>query len=153
MIASKKDIATALKDLLSDHFGENLVSVVLFGSVARGEDRENSDIDLLVVLKNLPQGRLARLSTIDFLWEKFSSEVAIHPILKTQEEARKRVPLYLDMVDEGILLFDRDRFFSRILEDLKKTLVRNGAVRKTIGKVRYWDLRPDSHMGEVVDVL
>jgi predicted nucleotidyltransferase len=41
-------IVESLKRILK----ENLVSVVLFGSVARGEAGEGSDIDLLVVTKN-----------------------------------------------------------------------------------------------------
>ena len=36
-------------ELLRQTLGDNLVSVVLFGSVARGEARPDSDIDLLIV--------------------------------------------------------------------------------------------------------
>ena len=35
-------------------FGKNLVSIVLFGSYARGKARETSDIDVLVIAKKLP---------------------------------------------------------------------------------------------------
>src|SRR5574341_1126007 len=52
--------AGALRDVL----GEALVSVVLFGSVARGEATATSDIDLLVVAEDLPPGRLARQDRI-----------------------------------------------------------------------------------------
>ena len=34
--------------------GENLTSVVLFGSVARGEAQPGSDIDLLVICRTFP---------------------------------------------------------------------------------------------------
>ncbi|MEW6049226.1 MAG: nucleotidyltransferase domain-containing protein, partial [Bacillota bacterium] len=34
--------------------GDNLTSVVLFGSVARGEAGPGSDVDLLVVCRELP---------------------------------------------------------------------------------------------------
>ena len=34
-------------------YGENLVKVILYGSYARGDFSSDSDIDLLVVLKNL----------------------------------------------------------------------------------------------------
>lgn len=40
--------------------GERLVSVVLFGSAARGEAGPYSDIDLLIVIDQLPAGRFAR---------------------------------------------------------------------------------------------
>jgi len=41
---------------LSARLQEDLVSVVLFGSHARGNPRQHSDIDLVIVVKNLPSG-------------------------------------------------------------------------------------------------
>ncbi len=40
-----------LKEQLRALYGERLVKVVLFGSVARGEDTPESDVDVLVVLR------------------------------------------------------------------------------------------------------
>jgi hypothetical protein len=45
---------------LRDQWGDSLVAVVLFGSVARQEANSRSDIDLLIVADNLAAGRLAR---------------------------------------------------------------------------------------------
>lgn len=42
-------------------FRDNLVSIVLFGSVARGDCREDSDIDMLIVMRNLPQSFSKRM--------------------------------------------------------------------------------------------
>jgi predicted nucleotidyltransferase len=36
---------------IKDHEGENLSKIILYGSVARGEANEDSDIDVLVILK------------------------------------------------------------------------------------------------------
>ena len=46
--------------ILHSRCGEDLVSVVLFGSWARGEARAESDIDLLVISKHFPRSRLDR---------------------------------------------------------------------------------------------
>jgi predicted nucleotidyltransferase len=43
------------------HYGERLVSLTVFGSVGRGTPRPDSDIDLLLVVKDLPVGRIARV--------------------------------------------------------------------------------------------
>ncbi|MFQ5520218.1 MAG: nucleotidyltransferase domain-containing protein, partial [Candidatus Methylomirabilia bacterium] len=51
--------------MLQAALGENLVSIVLFGSVARGEARADSDIDLLIVGEEFPQGRFARLRVLE----------------------------------------------------------------------------------------
>ena len=37
---------------LEQHYGEELAGMVLYGSVARGAEDEESDIDLLVLLKS-----------------------------------------------------------------------------------------------------
>jgi predicted nucleotidyltransferase len=56
LMALAKDYARALRDLL----GDRLVSVVLYGSVARGEAGPSSDLDLLIVMETLPAGQFAR---------------------------------------------------------------------------------------------
>jgi predicted nucleotidyltransferase len=45
----------ALKVLLRAHFGTSLDSLIVFGSAARGEFSEASDIDVLIVMGLLPQ--------------------------------------------------------------------------------------------------
>ena len=44
-------ILSELKQRLSEHYGDRLDRLVLFGSQARGDAEPGSDIDVLVVLK------------------------------------------------------------------------------------------------------
>ncbi|MCC6622515.1 MAG: nucleotidyltransferase domain-containing protein [Deltaproteobacteria bacterium] len=53
-------VARALAARLDEVYGEELVSVVLFGSVARGTAHATSDIDLLIVFRTLPHGHEPR---------------------------------------------------------------------------------------------
>ena len=60
-----------LKRRLRTLYGERLADVVLFGSVARGEDTPHSDVDVLVVLhgpvdRYAENGRLADV-VLDFI--------------------------------------------------------------------------------------
>lgn len=42
-------------------YGDRLLSVAVFGSVVRGTMRPVSDIDLLLVVEDLPNGRMPRV--------------------------------------------------------------------------------------------
>ncbi|RDD53449.1 MAG: nucleotidyltransferase domain-containing protein, partial [Candidatus Korarchaeota archaeon NZ13-K] len=59
----KEPYASLLRKLLDralEKLGDNLISFVVFGSVARGEARKDSDIDILIVARDLPRSRFKR---------------------------------------------------------------------------------------------
>jgi len=45
------EILREVKEKLKEILGEDLVEVILFGSYARGDAREDSDVDVLVVVR------------------------------------------------------------------------------------------------------
>ena len=157
-----RDLAEAYAQGLRVDLGDDVISVVLFGSVARGEATPYSDIDLFVVASNLPRGRRARLERIraadqriekrlQDLWSRgIYSDVC--PILQTPEEAARVRPLYLDLVEDAVLLFDADGFFASVLDRLKRRLKELGSVRRRMGKVGYWELKPDLRPGEIFEL-
>lgn len=49
--AELKAILDELKQRLSDLYGDRLVELILYGSQARGDAEDGSDIDVLIVLK------------------------------------------------------------------------------------------------------
>jgi len=61
-------------------------------------------------------------------------------------------PLYLDIVEDAVIFFDRDGFFSGILEKLRKRLNELGAERVRLGKKWYWRLKRDYKFGEVIEI-
>ncbi len=140
--------------------GENLTSVVLFGSVARGEARPDSDIDLLVICRELPGGAFRRQEVLEPVRKRFQIELDrlweqgcyadFTGVIKTEMEAQKTHLLYLDMTEEAVILFDRGEFFARVLARLRERLRELGAQRKQLGRIRYWDLKPDFKPGEVI---
>jgi predicted nucleotidyltransferase len=157
-----RELAEEYTEGLGETLKDALVSVVLFGSVARGEAMPYSDIDLYVVAKDLPRGRIARLERVRSAERRIDARLAnlgatgfygdICPILKTPEEASRVRPLYLDMTEDAILLYDRDDFFAGVLSRLKKRLKELGSVRRRMGKIRYWELKPDYRPGEVFEL-
>lgn len=61
----------------SDALGDALVSVVLFGSVARGEAREESDIDVLVIADGFPRSLRERRQLLLDIWPRERSARAL----------------------------------------------------------------------------
>jgi len=55
-----RSILKALLEALRKRFGDKLISLVVYGSVARGEFRRDSDLDILVIIEGLPKGRFKR---------------------------------------------------------------------------------------------
>ena len=132
--------------------------MVLFGSVARGGASESSDIDLLIVADDLPRSLTERARPFRKTWERVRAEHALpavdwNLVIKTAAEAAHHSPLYLDMVDDGIVLVDRSGFFQAVLDDMRERM-------KALGNQRiylpdgswYWDLKPDYRFGEVVEI-
>ncbi len=142
--------------------GERLISVVLFGSVARGEAGPHSDIDLFIVLEDASHGmtrrrallepaREALTPALEELWDKGIYADFVE-IIRTREEALRFHSVYLDMTQEAVLLYDKEGFMAGVLERLRKRLQDIGTQRKRLGKVWYWDLKPDFRPGEVIEL-
>ncbi|BAB66795.1 nucleotidyltransferase domain-containing protein [Sulfurisphaera tokodaii] len=148
--------------IMREEFKDDLISIVLYGSVARGDNRNDSDVDLLIVMNNLPKDsmlkrirlfetRVEDKLNLDEYWNK-GYYISLSPILKTPDEAEKISPLYLDMVYDAVILYDKDQFFTKILEKLKEKLRELGAERIIMGKKWYWILKKDSKFGETVEL-
>lgn len=142
--------------MLRERYGERLISVVLFGSVARGEAKETSDIDLLIVIDGLPESSMERNMEFskleDEIPETRTSLIAVSPIIKTPDEVKRYPPIMLDIVEDGIILHDRDNFFRGVAQDLREKLRRLGARRVRTKDGWYWILKPDYKFGEVINI-
>ncbi len=151
--SSLRNLALSYLRALKAEWGESLAAVVLFGSVARREAGACSDIDLLIIDSGLPKERWARYHRLDAVDARIEPErntlfrvgimTDISPILKTPDEAERLTPLYLDMLQDAEILYEKEGFFSAILDRLRHSLDRLGARRIQRGHVRYWELKPD----------
>jgi len=145
-------------DLWIPHLGDNLVSLVLFGSVARGDSNEHSDIDLLLVARGLPRRLADRRRPLLELWRELRGErelPAVHwnLLAKSLEEARTHSPVYLDMVEDAVLLYDQGGFFAGVLHEMQRRMEALGSRRVFLDDGSwYWDLKPSFRFGEVVEI-
>ncbi len=99
----------ALKELVEELkklYGDNLSRVILYGSKARGDATEDSDIDILVVLKeykNISEEREKVHSVKCPICYKY--DLVISVIIRNEQEYLTRLsPLLLNIKKEGIEL-------------------------------------------------
>lgn len=161
----RKSFLSELLRLLRAEFAGELVSVVVYGSVARGLARPESDTDVIVVTKSMPAGitpRMRRLvDVMDRLEETKAAKdlkkrginawVQFHPL--SMKEARLHRPIYLDVVEDGVILYDSKSFMESVMEELRGRLEELGAKRVFLADGSwYWDLKPNIRRGEAVEI-
>ncbi len=153
MAASVQDDLDRFVAVLEERFGADLVSVVLYGSRARGTERPDSDVDLLVVIRGLPGSRLGRQRLLFRLARTVSDEFAdaLMPVPLTPEEAVNVKPFYIGILSGHMVLRDTEGFFGGVLARLDARLRELGAQRHVDPDgYEYWDLKPDWKPGDIV---
>jgi predicted nucleotidyltransferase len=88
-------------------YGDRLNKVILYGSYARGEQHEDSDVDYLVVLNDQKIKTLQEISLISpitsSLGLKYNVWISAIPFT-TEKLSSGNTPLGLNILKEGILL-------------------------------------------------
>jgi predicted nucleotidyltransferase len=145
-----------------EFYGTRLISVVVFGSVGRGTPRPDSDIDFLIVADRLPNGRMPRVTEFHAVEDRLASDLVqaraagltteLSPVFKTPIEVARGSPLFLDMIDDARILFDREDVMRHAFAQFKARLDWLGARRIWRGNAWFWDLKPDYKPGEVFEL-
>ncbi len=73
---------------------------------------------------------------VEELWSR-GIYVDFSPIILDVEEAEKHRPIYLDMVVYAVIVFDRNDFFKKVLDEIAEKLKTLGTERKRVGKLWY----------------
>ena len=138
-------------------------ALVLYGSVARGTSKPDSDVDFLVVVKDDTepmqvmdilidiegQGRIRQ--EIEWLSQHgVNTHTSVFPMRESKLDDHPY--LLLDIVIDGITIFD-EGVFSSEAEKLRGQLKEMGAKRKFLEDDDwFWDLMPNYRPGMVVEV-
>jgi predicted nucleotidyltransferase len=102
-------------DRLKEREGDNLLKIILFGSVARGDSRPFSDIDVFVLIKNGVKDeikdRVVDIS-VDIDLEEGECRIHLSPFVNIQEEYHEHksfgIPVFHIIDEEGIVLYDSE---------------------------------------------
>ncbi len=140
---------------LDGALGDRLVSVALYGSYARGTERPNSDVDLLVVmegpLRPKEETELAmrvRAVCTEALvqeWRTTRTHPVPQPVFLTTHGLARGSTFLLDLTREAILLYDRARFLELKLDQLARRAASLGIQRRSLPHDRwYWAMPPST---------
>ncbi len=85
----------------------NAEKVILFGSYARGEETEDSDVDLLVIAPR-KERFFERIASTKRLIRDLRNGLPVSPIVLTPEETKKRQQIgdqfIIDILENGVSL-------------------------------------------------
>lgn len=101
------EVGTMLEELrsaLERLYGDRLRQVILYGSQARGEANEDSDVDVVVVLAGsiVPGREIDRmLDLVVELNEKYGTLISVYPVSEENYQATQS-PLLVNVRREGV---------------------------------------------------
>ena len=99
-------IITEFHQALEKIYGDRLIKLVLYGSQARGDATEDSDIDIMVVLKNpvSPGDEIFRMGEVkNKINLKYDQLISVLPISE-EDFSSKNTPLLENVRQEGVVL-------------------------------------------------
>ena len=150
-------------NLMKENYKEDLLSIILFGSVATGKWNNASDIDLFIIFTNKSSIGTSinnRLTKIISAYERksklrnskgdrlFSTIQDISLVLKDLHIFRT---VFYDIAMDGIILFDRNQTGFQFLKKIKKRIKEKGLRRIFIKENDYyWERKVK--FGEIIEL-
>ena len=105
-------LKTIKKFLTNYHGHKKPISAIMFGSMATGKERLDSDLDLLIVTNDIISAkeieqRIQDLRTL--IYRKFSIPLSpyIQPLAEIRTKYRKKLPLILRILKEGQCIYGK----------------------------------------------
>ncbi len=107
---SRNDIVNQISQTVK-HIAPS-ATVILYGSEARGEARDDSDIDILILLDCDKRDGKQEDALTDKLYDiELSSGIVISPMIMPRKEWENRpfkTPFYINVMNEGVVIWKKN---------------------------------------------
>lgn len=139
-----------LVQLLWEGLGKHLVAVALFGSCARGEAKEDSDVDLLVIADGLLEHPYHRTIWLNRCVAQAALKTTGFVAYTPAEFDADFSSLYLDWGQDAVILYDPTGFLYRRLTRIRALTAEAGLYRVRTADGFAWRWRKPPHRGYVL---
>ena len=118
VVTKHQKVIDALKEQLLAEFADEVHSIVLFGSVARGEANADSDVDVLIISDASRENkrRMHDISTHIDLENEMFTQLMFFSNRRLERAARMRSWFFTDVMNEGVILYD-DGTYRRVRQE------------------------------------
>lgn len=154
-----KNFLTFLKEELN----EDLISLILYGSVARSTWNKESDIDVLLIVSNkfFKQFNEQKISEItikfynkfreDNLYDDYKNH-SIQILTLSINDLEKFRTLFYDIAIDGIIIYDTNNIGVELLTKYRKRIEKLGIKRIFLDKNDFYWKRKDIKFGEIIEL-
>jgi predicted nucleotidyltransferase len=122
-------------------YKENLMAIVLFGSAARGDFSQSSDIDLFLILKDSIENKRQRIL---YFYEKVGYEFENHflsPIILTQKELSESFSFCVGILKDSKVLYDNANIVRELIKMIEKKKQKKEIIEKEFKGLTYWIIK------------
>ena len=101
-----KDLANEIKRFLIDKYGDNIKKVIVYGSFARGEATEASDIDMMVIIDDSINSENVEKELSAFLFDILLERKELISVFAIPESMYENYnsPFILNTKAEGVVI-------------------------------------------------
>ncbi|MCZ7400279.1 MAG: nucleotidyltransferase domain-containing protein [Candidatus Methanoperedens sp.] len=121
-------LLSELTRILKHQFNQDLLSIVIFSSIVKGNFTTTSNIDVLVVCETAIKDWRARDKMTLELTEDIELKYAtsLHLNLVSRDEISHAIysvsPLMLEIYEANEIIYEKDTFFTQLLNNFRKNL-------------------------------
>jgi len=135
-----KQLVERVVEGLLQNFEGKIAAVAMFGSSARGESTDKSDMDFFVVVKDYASSLERRLMLYRAIHDVVARDVTVIDV--DEEDVFRQdleiTSLLLNIAYDGKILYDPEGRLKRLFEKTKEIVAKLGLERRSTKDGKYW---------------